>query len=252
MTDLDVNLNNGVFLAIRGGGVKSTVSMGVLKALEEEGIKVVGVSGASLGSIAAALIANGYDANETLQLFLEYNKVLTKASPLLLGRGSIVIEESVDKEIGYKTFQDLNMNCLINASYNSEKDPKMFLFSNEETPEMSVGRACRASSSLQFIYGYYKTTIEGTKYRFFDGGYTANPIIPETDVPVIYCSFTKPKPLNPDVIWQNTVLVARDTADIVVEPYLGKMGTVGTQDDMKLAYKLGYQDAKQTLRRIKR
>ena len=67
-------LREGIFFAGRGGGVRSCVSIGVLKALEEENIPVKGVSGESLSSIFAALLAYGLNSDEILKLFLAYNK----------------------------------------------------------------------------------------------------------------------------------------------------------------------------------
>lgn len=245
------DINDGVLLAIRGGGVKSSVSIGVLRAIEEAGIPVKAVSGTSLGSIAAALIANGYDSKEILRLFLEYNKVLTKAALLLLGRGSIVVEESVNKEIGNKTFKELEKACYINASYNKESDPKLFLFSNEMTPNIKVGTACRASSSLQYIYWYYKTIIDGQKYKFFDGGYSANPYIPDTDLATIYSTFENDKKSNYSKIWQRTPLIAEQKSDIIINTNIGKIKTVGSCEDMKDAYELGYKEGIKVLKKIK-
>ncbi len=245
------SIDEGVLLAVRGGVVKSSVAIGVLRALEEANIQVKEVSGTSLGSIVAALVANGYDSKEILKLFLEYNKILTRAARVLCGRGSIVIEESVNKEIGNKTFKDLEKNCYINASYNKERDPKLFLFSSDTTPDEKVGRACRASSSLQYIYGYYKAEVDGNRYRFFDGGYTANPYIPETDMLVVYSTFQTSKEGNYSKLWQRTPFIAERQTDIVIKPFTNKIGTVGSCDDMRDAYDLGYKEAVKQLRKIR-
>ena len=70
----DENLKNGVHLAIEGGGIRSTVGLGVYKALEEYNIPVTSVSGTSLGSIAATFIASGQTSEEILDL-LKNNKI---------------------------------------------------------------------------------------------------------------------------------------------------------------------------------
>ena len=44
---------------------------------KEANIPIKGVSGESLGSIFAALLAYGYNSEEILELFLKYNKVIT-------------------------------------------------------------------------------------------------------------------------------------------------------------------------------
>ena len=50
-------------------GVKGAAHIGVLKAMEEENIKYDYISGASSGSIVAALAAMGYSADEIYKLF---------------------------------------------------------------------------------------------------------------------------------------------------------------------------------------
>ena len=47
-------------LALSGGGVKGAAHIGVLKALEEENIKIDYIGGTSSGSIVATLYAVGY------------------------------------------------------------------------------------------------------------------------------------------------------------------------------------------------
>lgn len=59
-------------LALSGGGAKGAAHIGVLKALEEENIKVKCISGTSSGSIVATLYACGYTPNEILKLFKVY------------------------------------------------------------------------------------------------------------------------------------------------------------------------------------
>lgn len=255
-----MNFDNGVHLAVRGGGVKSAAAIGVLKALEELGIAIKSTSGASLGSIVSILVANGFNSKEILELFLAYNKVLTKGAILLGGKGSSVIEESVNKEIGNKTFQELSIPCMINASYGTEWNPKLFLFSKETTPDITGGVACRASASLQLIYFYYFKKIRcidndnviEKRYKFFDGGYSANPYIPMTNIPVVYSTFCTIKKNKLKKNWQKTPLVAENLSDIVIKPYLGKIGVVGSCDDMKMAHDLAYEESKKVLTKILR
>ncbi len=257
---LDKDLSKGVFLAIRGGGIKSASAIGVLKFLEEAGIEVKGVAGASLGSIVASLIANGYDSKTILDLFLKYNKVLTKGAKILGGRGSVVVEESVNKEIGNKTFKELEKPLYINAAIgNKPNDVDVFSFSKEDTPDANVGTACRASSSLPFIYGPYKIKTADQTYIFWDGGYAGgNPLIPDTDLPVLYCTFINDKirkaEQNPTKNWHLTPIYSEMKANFVVKPDLNKIGmlggVLGTQKDMAEAAHRGYEEAKATFRHL--
>lgn len=59
-------------LALSGGGAKGAAHIGVLKALEDENIKVDYISGTSSGSIVAALYACGYNPKELLNFFNIY------------------------------------------------------------------------------------------------------------------------------------------------------------------------------------
>lgn len=47
-------------LCLSGGGIKGAAHIGVLKAFEEEKIKITMISGASSGNIVATLFAKGY------------------------------------------------------------------------------------------------------------------------------------------------------------------------------------------------
>lgn len=60
-------------LALSGGGVRGAAHIGILKSLQEAGIKIDYISGASAGSIVAALYASGYTPHEIEQIFLEFD-----------------------------------------------------------------------------------------------------------------------------------------------------------------------------------
>ena len=61
-------------LALSGGGVKGAAHIGVLKALEEENIKIDYIGGTSSGSIVATLYAVGYKPDEIYDIFKKYCK----------------------------------------------------------------------------------------------------------------------------------------------------------------------------------
>ncbi len=65
-----------VGLSLAGGGVKGAAHVGVLKALEEEKVKINYISGASSGSIVATLYAIGYKPDEILDIFKKYGKTI--------------------------------------------------------------------------------------------------------------------------------------------------------------------------------
>jgi len=59
-----------VGLVLSGGGAKGAAHLGVIKALEENGIPIDYVTGTSIGSIVGSLYAMGYTPDEMLELFL--------------------------------------------------------------------------------------------------------------------------------------------------------------------------------------
>lgn len=70
-------------LVLSGGGVKGAAHIGVLKALEEEGIKISGITGTSSGSIVASLYASGYSADEIYYIFKRYCRYITDVDKTL-------------------------------------------------------------------------------------------------------------------------------------------------------------------------
>ncbi len=65
-------------LALAGGGVKGAAHIGVIKALEENDIKIDMVAGTSMGSIVASLYAMGYNSEEMLRIFKFFSKEVMK------------------------------------------------------------------------------------------------------------------------------------------------------------------------------
>jgi NTE family protein len=58
-------------LVLSGGGARGVAHIGVIKALEEVGVKVNRVAGTSAGSIVGALYAYGYKPEDILQIVLK-------------------------------------------------------------------------------------------------------------------------------------------------------------------------------------
>ena len=67
-----------VGLVLSGGGAKGLAHIGVLKVLEEAGIRIDYIGGTSMGATVGAMYASGYSANELDSIFrsLDFDKLL--------------------------------------------------------------------------------------------------------------------------------------------------------------------------------
>lgn len=233
-------------LAIRGGGVK-VPAIGVMKALEEEKVEISTYSGTSIGAIIATLGATGTSADEILEQVKNFVIQYSEASRLKGGKGSQIIEDTVDNYCGNIKFKDLSKELYIAANQGSLLFPKEFVFSKKTTPEVSLGEACRASCSFPVAYEHYHMQINGKNYKFWDGGMCTNPVIPSDGFTVL-ATFKKQKE-NLNSRYVNAWKLPETQADFVVKPKV-YMGTFGTTEDIILASASGYAEAKDKMEEL--
>lgn len=166
-------------LSLSGGGIKGAAHIGVLQALEEENIKIEYISGASSGSIVAALYAAGFKPQEIYYIFKKYAKNIRYINfkniiELILGlifTRSIVIKglnsgakieklvEKVCAKKGIRNIRDIEMPLFIPSVNLNNGD--VYIFSSVEKQEeyqenkdeiiymnnIEIGKAVRASCS---------------------------------------------------------------------------------------------------------
>ncbi|QJP94469.1 MULTISPECIES: patatin-like phospholipase family protein [Pseudomonas] len=72
-----------VGLVLSGGAARGLAHIGVLKALEEQGIKIDAIAGTSMGAVVGGLYASGYkiDELENLALNIDWQQALSDAPP---------------------------------------------------------------------------------------------------------------------------------------------------------------------------
>lgn len=183
-----------VALACTGGGVKSAINIGVIRALEELGIKITAISGASLGSCGAILYAMGYKPEEIIKIYKEnmrsYSRFTAKdilcAVPSLMFRGGLknpkAIPESVEKVAVPRKIikmRDLAMPIII-PSLDITQRKTIYYSSRELSDEFTfysdrlVSEAIRSSCSLPIIFTPNKTKINNRVHHMMDGGLTAH------------------------------------------------------------------------------
>ena len=155
-------------LALSGGGVKGAAHIGVIKALEENGIKIDVIAGTSIGSIVASLYAMGYTTEEMLKLFKYLSKEIMKTSPrrlvgnlkatrLLLGNGLISsenIEIAIEECAKQKQLRSMNeIKIPISIPTVNIVNSKKYVFTNMDFKEdyyiknAPIAKAVCASSS---------------------------------------------------------------------------------------------------------
>ncbi len=86
-------------LALSGGGVKSFSQIPIIKAMEDVGIEISSITGTSMGSVLAALVAAGFPTDEIYEIILEVENKLLK-SKLFVKPSPKVLPFSKEKIIG--------------------------------------------------------------------------------------------------------------------------------------------------------
>ena len=82
----------GISIALAGGGIRGIAHAGVLKALDENGIKIDAIWGTSAGSIVAALYAMGYKPYYIYVIFKKYAEEIINIgnAPIIYGIGNFM------------------------------------------------------------------------------------------------------------------------------------------------------------------
>lgn len=191
-------------LALSGGGIRGIAHAGVLKALEENNIKIDAIGGTSSGSIIATLYAMGYSPYYIYILFKKYAKDLVNQNSIskVTSIGNFMANKKgnfqgfyTGEEIengfnnialrkGVKKISDIKMPIVIPTV--DVQDSRKYIITNK-IPEKSspnteyinnidIGKAIRASSSFPVVF----SPCEYNKHKFLDGGILDN--FPTTEV----------------------------------------------------------------------
>lgn len=93
-----------VKLALSGGGARGFAHVGVIKALEEYGFEITGISGTSAGALIGSLYASGYSTDSIHRIIREFTSVSSIFSDY--SRKDIPIERKFET---YSNFVDLGI-----------------------------------------------------------------------------------------------------------------------------------------------
>lgn len=180
-------------IALSGGGIRGIAHAGVLKALEDNNIKIDVIGGTSSGGLIASLYAMGYAPYYIYILFKKYSKdiVNINSGPIINGIGEFMINkrlklsglrtgQNIEKMYngialrkGIREIRDIKMPLVIPAVDVTES--KEYVFTNnipedennsKYITDISIGKAVRATSSFPAVF----CPCEYKTHRFLDGG----------------------------------------------------------------------------------
>ncbi|MDH5365532.1 MAG: patatin-like phospholipase family protein [Cyclobacteriaceae bacterium] len=151
-------------LVLSGGGVRGIAHLGVIKALDEIGIRPSAISGTSAGAIVGTMYAHGYSPDDILKIILK-TKFLYAVRPSLSFTGLLSMEamEKILKEYLPDDFSNLKIPITIGTT--DLKHGKTVFFSRGELIKPILASAC-----IPVIFK--PVEIEGVKY--IDGGILNN------------------------------------------------------------------------------
>lgn len=152
-------------LVLSGGGTRGFAHLGVIKALEEAGIKPDIISGVSAGSIAGAFYADGNDPESTLEILAKH-KLLDYLEFSIPQKGLVRMtgfEKTLKEHLHAKTFEELKTPLIVFAT-----DMNNATYVRFDSGDLVI--AIKASSSIPIIFPPVK--IDG--HFFLDGGVINN------------------------------------------------------------------------------
>jgi NTE family protein len=157
-------------IAFSGGGSRGIAHIGILKALNEFGIRPDIISGTSAGSIVGALYAYGYHPDEIMEV-VNKTKLLRILRPAFTRAGLLTLEKTYNffkSLLPTDSFDSLQIPTYICATNLKNGNPAFF-------SSGSLIRSIMASSAISVIF----SPVEINGMHYIDGGITNNlPIEP--------------------------------------------------------------------------
>jgi len=225
-----------VGLALGAGAARGFAHVGVIKALEAQGIRPDLVVGSSAGSVIAALLASGATGNDLNRLALNLDEATIADWGLpFAGRfGGLIkgdaLQNMVNREVQNKTIEQMRIPLGIVAT--DLQSGKGVLFRSGNT-----GQAVRASCSVP---GVFQPTVIGNK-EYVDGGLVAPVPVSyarQMGATIVIAVNISSEPAHQDAsgtfgILQHTIAIMQSSinqfelksADIVITPQLKQMSS---------------------------
>ena len=166
-----------VGIVFSGGGARGIAHLGLLKALEEFGIKASLVSGTSAGAIAGAFYAAGYSATEILTI-LKKGHIFSFSNLLIKRQGLFAM----------KGFHDIYLECFPSNSFDDLQIPLYIAATDILKGELvyfssgNLSHAILASSCLPILFH----PVKYNETLYVDGGVMNNfpiePLLNQCDI----------------------------------------------------------------------
>ena len=278
-----------VGVSLAGGGIRGIAHVGVLKALEENNIKVEAIAGTSAGSIIATLYAMGYSPYYIYLLFKRYARdiINIRSKPIINGITNFIrnnkigiaglsdgnefekMYDELARKKGFRLIGDIKMPLLVSAVDIGES--KEYIFTNcasrknikdNYITEIGIGRAVRASSSFPAIF----CPCEYKNHIFMDGGVLNN--LPTEELKKVYTGKIisvnfESDPVYNDYDIMNIIMKTLDImgnklpinslkkSDFVLTVPTDGTGLIDV-DKMDICYKYGYEIAIKNIDKIRK
>lgn len=246
-----------IALVLGGGASRGFAHVGVIKALEKQGVKPDIVVGTSAGSFVGALYAGGYDAMalEVIALGLEQSQLRDVTFP---DRGFVkgeLVQDFINQYLDNRSIESLPRRYAAVAT--DLQSGAMMVFNRGNT-----GMAVRASSSIPGIF--QPVNIAGREY--VDGG-VLSPVPVRVarkmkpDIIIAVDVSRKPESMveirdTLDVLSQTIAIMGKESsqaemreADVVIRPDVSEVGATDFAA-RKLAIEMGEKAAQENLPRI--
>ncbi len=249
--------NTRIGLALGGGAAKGIAHIGVLKAFEEEQIRIHCISGTSVGALVASYHAFGRPAESILSICSELN--LSKILDFTLKRGGLFstnsIREMIHRDLGDCRIEDANIPLAICATDIETGEQLIFRKGN-------LADAVCASMAVPGLF----VPVEIDGRILVDGGLVENvPIspLPEMGAGIIVAVDLShvgryPKPEDTLDVISNAINIGIDfntrkqlkKADIAVPLDLSGYSLTNNADRVEELYLEGYHPMKQKIRQV--
>ncbi|WP_153727562.1 patatin-like phospholipase family protein [Salinibacillus xinjiangensis] len=266
-------------IAIAGGCVPKFAAIGVLRALDEEGITITHIGGTSAGSIVAALYAYGYtsqqieDAVSTMgkhHMDVNWSGIIRRFCFFRRKLDGGVKGDKLQSLLNRMTHDDLfsacQIPCAVAATDIRKKEP--VVIASEEVAgyttitNMPMDQAVRASSSIPVLY----KPVRWGDHILVDGGLMRNcpvDVVKNLGAKHILAidplsTFEEREPfedmstiLNQSmtILLEEQMKEEQDSADICLKPNLGDVGLFD-YDKISDCIEVGYQYTKEHIKDI--